>query len=83
MADSRFEVVAPHPLNLVCLRVAGDDDGPTDALIETLNRGGRHHVTRTVLDGRSALRVSIGARTTGSEHVEALWTACQAGVTGD
>jgi aromatic-L-amino-acid/L-tryptophan decarboxylase len=74
-ADDRFELVAPHPLNLVCLRVVGADDEPTDALIETINAAGRSHVTRTVLDGRSVLRVSIGARTTERRHVEALWTA--------
>ena len=72
-ADRRFELVAPHPLNLVCLRVAGDDDGPTDALIESINSSGLSHVTRTVLDGRSVLRVSVGARATEREHVEALW----------
>jgi aromatic-L-amino-acid decarboxylase len=72
--DDRFEVVAPHPLSLVCLRVVGESDGPTDALIESINATGRHHVTRTVLDGRSVLRVSIGARTTERRHVEALWS---------
>ena len=36
-ADDRFEIVAPHPLNLICLRVAGDDDAPTDGLIERIN----------------------------------------------
>ena len=71
--DDRLEIVAPHPLNLVCLRVTGDGDEPTDALIERLNAGGRVHVTRTVLDSRSALRVSIGARTTERENVELLW----------
>jgi aromatic-L-amino-acid decarboxylase len=80
MADDRFEVVAPHPLNLVCLRVAGDGDEPTDALIEAVNSAGRAHVTRTVLDGRSVLRVSIGARTTERQHVEALWAECRAAV---
>ena len=73
--DDRFEIVAPHPLNLVCLRIAGEDDGPTDALIESINATGRFHVTRTVLDGRSVLRVSIGTRATERQHVEALWTA--------
>jgi aromatic-L-amino-acid/L-tryptophan decarboxylase len=72
-ADERFEVVAPYPLNLVCIRVRGDGDAATDALIERINATGESHVTRTVLDGRSALRVSIGARTTGHEHVEAFW----------
>jgi aromatic-L-amino-acid decarboxylase len=75
--DDRFELVAPHPLNLVCLRVAGEGDGPTDALIEAINTSGRAHVTRTVLDGRSVMRVSIGTRATEREHVEALWADCQ------
>ncbi|HSJ90452.1 MAG TPA: pyridoxal-dependent decarboxylase [Ilumatobacter sp.] len=73
--DDLFELVAPHPLNLVCLRVAGAEDAPTDALVDAINAAGRFHVTRTVLDGRSALRVSIGARSTEREHIEALWTA--------
>lgn len=75
--DGRFEVVAPHPLNLVCVRVAGDDDAPTDALIESINGGGRFHVTRTVLDGRSVMRVSIGTSSTEREHVAAFWAECQ------
>jgi aromatic-L-amino-acid decarboxylase len=76
--DDRFEIVAPHPLNLVCLRVTNDDSdsgAATDALISRINDAAEFHVTRTVLDGRVALRVSIGARTTERENVEALWTA--------
>ena len=73
-ADDRFEIAAPHPLNLICLRLTGDAaDVRTDAMIERLNAAGDAHVTRTVLDGRSVLRVSIGARTTERAHVEALW----------
>jgi aromatic-L-amino-acid decarboxylase len=72
-ADDRFEIVAPHPLNLVCLRVSGEGNEATDTLIEALNAAGRAHVTRTVLDDTSVLRVSIGARTTELEHVEGLW----------
>lgn len=75
--DDRFEIAAPHPLNLVCLRVAGEGDAQTDALVDAVNAGGRFHVTRTVLDGRSALRVSIGARATERRHVEALWAECR------
>jgi aromatic-L-amino-acid/L-tryptophan decarboxylase len=78
--DDRFELVAPHPLNLVCFRVAGEGDGPTDALIEAINTSGRAHVTRTVLDGRSVMRVSIGTRATEREHVEALWAECRQAV---
>jgi len=77
-ADDRFEIVAPHPLNLVCLRLAGDGDADTDALVDRINAAGSSHVTRTVLDGRSVMRVSIGARTTERRHVESLWRDVQA-----
>ena len=44
-ADDRFEIVAPHPLNLLVLRVTGDDaaddDVLTDALIEAANATGK------------------------------------------
>ena len=75
--DERFEIVAPHPLNLLCLAVRADDataaDRATDALIEAANATGDALFTRTVLDGRSVLRFSIGARTTERHHVDAAW----------
>ena len=75
--DRRFEIFAPHPLNLLCLHVADDDpveaDRRTDALIEAANATGEAHFTRTVVDGRSVLRFSIGARTTERRHVDAGW----------
>jgi aromatic-L-amino-acid decarboxylase len=75
-ADDRFEVVAPHPLNLLCLRLrSGDAD--TDALIERANATGELLVTRTVLDGAVALRISIGARATEWRHVAAAWSLLQ------
>lgn len=73
----RFDVVAPHDLNLVCLAVAAPGDAErdrrTDALIERANADTDAHYTRTVLDGRSVLRISIGARTTTRDHVLAAW----------
>ena len=71
-ADDRFEVVAPHPLNLLCLRLRAGD-AATDALIEAANATGRALFTRTVLDGSTALRFSIGARTTTERHVRDGW----------
>ncbi len=71
-ADPRFEVVAPHPLNLLCMRLK-DGDAATDALIEAANATGRALFTRTVLDGASALRFSIGSRATSAEHVRDGW----------
>jgi aromatic-L-amino-acid decarboxylase len=82
-ADTRFEIVAPHPLNLLCLAVASPDsdsdpnpavaDRLTDELIERANASGNAWFTRTTLDDRSVLRFSIGARTTEREHVLAGW----------
>ena len=54
-------------------RRRADDRRRTDSLIEQANAGGQALFTRTVLDGRSVLRVSIGSRTTTREHVLAAW----------
>jgi aromatic-L-amino-acid decarboxylase len=75
-ADPRFEVVAPYPLNLLCLAVV-DGDAATDRLIEKANATGTVLFTRTVLDGRSVLRFSIGARTTQERHVRSAWRLLQ------
>ncbi len=76
-ADDRFELVAPPRLGLVCLALRHDDvevaNAVTDRLIELVNDTGEVQVTRTVLDGRSVLRVSVGARTTETRHVDAAW----------
>jgi aromatic-L-amino-acid decarboxylase len=71
-ADGRFEIVAPHPLNLLCIRaVAGD--AATESLIERANASGHALFTRTVLDGQTVLRVSIGSRATEAQHVDDAW----------
>jgi len=75
-ADPRFEIVAPHPLNLLCLSLVAGNDA-TDALIERANASGAALFTRTVLDGRVACRVSVGGRTTDARHVEAAWHLLQ------
>jgi aromatic-L-amino-acid decarboxylase len=76
-ADRRFDIVAPHPLNLLCIACANDDpaaaNSATDALIEAANASGIGLFTRTVLDGRSVLRISIGARATTRDHVITMW----------
>jgi len=71
--DQRFAVVAPHPLNLLCIRLAEGDEA-TESLIERANASGRALFTRTVLDGRTALRISIGGRTTEEIHVAEAWS---------
>jgi aromatic-L-amino-acid decarboxylase len=71
--DGRFEIVTPHPLNLLCIRLVGDARD-TDRLIDRMNDSGEAHVTRTVLNDQVVIRVSIGSRTTERKHVEALWS---------
>jgi aromatic-L-amino-acid decarboxylase len=76
-AEDRFEIVAPHPLNLLCIARRGasleEANAATDSLIERANNTGEALFTRTVLDGRSVLRISIGARTTQRHNVIAAW----------
>jgi aromatic-L-amino-acid decarboxylase len=75
-ADERFEIVSAHPLNLLCVALR-EGDAATDRLIEDANATGTVLFTRTVLDGRSVLRFSIGARATQERHVRAAWALLQ------
>ena len=68
----RLEVVAPHPLNLVCFRHL-DGDVATAGLLQALNATGRVLLTHTRLEDRYVIRVSIGAQTTEARHIDALW----------
>lgn len=72
-ADPRFEILAPHPMNLVCLALRAGNDA-TDRWIEEANATRDVLFTRTVLDGRSALRFSVGGWATERRHVEAAWS---------
>ena len=76
-AEPGLALAAPPSLALVCLRVeTGDpvgDDAATRALLAAVNDSGRAFVTHTVVDGRYALRVAIGATTTGRADVDGLW----------
>ena len=74
--DDRFEVVAPHPLNLLCVRLKAGNEA-TDAMIVAANDTGKALFTRTVLDGTVACRISIGARATEDHHVKAGWELLQ------
>src|SRR4029453_8834699 len=64
-ADARFDVVAPSPFSLVCLRPRWADDIDADVatmtLLERLNDGGEVFLTHTTVGGQAVLRVSIGA----------------------
>jgi len=78
-----WELVAPVPLQTVCIRhvVDGLDEPALAAhnleIARAINRGGRAYLTPSVVDGKQILRVSIGAERTERRHVEELWEALQ------
>lgn len=77
-AEPGFELAAPAPLSVVCLRAfAGRPEGERDRLNETLfeavNADGRFLLSHTRLRGRYVIRVAIGNLKTEARHLDALW----------
>ena len=80
VAETRnWRVLAPVPLQTLCVRHEPPGMGP-DALdrhtlnwAARINQSGEAYVTPALLDGRWMVRVSIGAELTEREHVEQLW----------
>ncbi len=82
-AAANWKVVAPIPLQTVCVRheppgLSGAAlDRHTLGWADRLNRSGEAWVTPATLDGKWMIRVSIGAELTEREHLAALWEAMQ------
>jgi len=74
--DSRFEVAAPAPLNLVCFRHRGGDKS-TEELMNRLNKSGDLYLTHTRLNDRFTLRFCVGQTNTEQRHVERAWQRIQ------
>lgn len=78
-AASDWKILAPVPLQTVCIRhepagLEGEAlDKHTLAWADRINRSGHAYLTPAILDGRWMVRVSIGAIATEKHHVEALW----------
>ncbi len=94
-AEPGWELLAPVPLQTVCLRhvpqrSAGDEGALAAhnlAIAAAVNLEGRAYITPSQVKGRQMLRVSIGAQATEREHVRTLWdelrrAAAAASVTG-
>ncbi|MGH9499383.1 MAG: pyridoxal-dependent decarboxylase [Terriglobales bacterium] len=75
-ADSRFELAAPVPLNLVCFRHQGGDE-VNQGIMERLNRSGDLYLTHTKLANRTTLRLCVGQTNTEARHVERAWKRIQ------
>ncbi len=70
--DERFEIVAQHPLSLVCFRLRGADE-PNEKLLARLNAGGEVFLTHTRVNGAYALRLAVGSPATQQRHLERAW----------
>jgi aromatic-L-amino-acid decarboxylase len=77
-SDSRFELLAPVDLSLVCFRL---NDGREEKALDDLNRrllqrtnaSGKIFLTHTTLKGRYTIRLVVGQRTTAERHVREAW----------
>jgi aromatic-L-amino-acid decarboxylase len=77
-SDSRFELLAPADLSLVCFRLNDGReekalDGLNRRLLERTNASGKVFLTHTTLKGRYTIRFVVGQRTTAERHVREAW----------
>ena len=74
-----WEILAPHPLSVVCYRYApaalGDVrlDALNEAILAAVNADGRIMISATKLHGRTALRLAIGNERTTRDDVVLAW----------
>ena len=79
-ATPDWEVVAPHPLSVVCFRYRPKDERNGEALdarnarlLEAVNGTGEMFVSHTRIDGNYAIRLAIGNLRTQAADVRAAW----------
>lgn len=82
-AEPGWSVLAPVDLGAVAFRYeGGEDEATTDArnmaILDQVNGTGEAFMTHTSLNGRIALRVSIGNLKTTRADIERLWTLLRA-----
>jgi len=76
-----FEILAPHPLSVVCFRhlpaglarSAGALDQHNQRMVDEINRGGIAFLSTTRLNGRLAIRFAIGNARTTPADVRETW----------
>jgi aromatic-L-amino-acid decarboxylase len=71
-SDSRFEIMAPVSINLVCFRLRGPDSA-SEKLMQKLNSSGKLFLSHTKLNGKFVLRLCVGQTYTSEEHVHSAW----------
>ncbi|MDQ2907992.1 MAG: pyridoxal-dependent decarboxylase, partial [Candidatus Eremiobacteraeota bacterium] len=79
-AEADWEVVAPHPLSVVCFRYAptGHNGAACDernaAIVDAVNATGEAFLSTTRLRGRLVIRLAVGNERTTEDDVRAAWT---------
>ena len=84
-AAPEWELLAPAPLQTVCLRhvpsaLAGDEEAlaaHNAEVVARINAEGRFYYGTSILKGTLIQRVSVGAQATGREDLERFWTGLQ------
>ncbi|HLK86308.1 MAG TPA: pyridoxal-dependent decarboxylase [Candidatus Binataceae bacterium] len=84
-ATEDFELLAPHPLSVVCFRHApqklGKDDATLDEhnqrVVDEINRAGFAFLSTTRLHERVAIRFAIGNARTAFDDVQKTWELLQ------
>jgi aromatic-L-amino-acid decarboxylase len=79
--DTRFQLLAPVTMAVVCFRLTKGDGGATDEELNELNRGlvervnatGQVYLTHTTLRGRVAMRLAVGNVLTTERHLAQVY----------
>ncbi|MCU1259662.1 MAG: amino acid decarboxylase [Bryobacterales bacterium] len=71
-ADPDFEICAPTPMSVVCLRKKTSDE-ENEAILERVNASGEIFLSHTRLHGKYVIRIAIGNMGTTREHVFRAW----------
>ena len=72
-----FEMLAPVPFALVCFRACPknveDLDALNEAIMNEINASGEAYLSHTKLNGKYAIRLSIGSIKVEQKHIEKIW----------
>lgn len=77
--EDNWEIVAPHPLSVVCFRLSSGAYTPqmldvlNERLLHAVNATGEVFISSTKINGRTTLRMAIGNERTTSSDVRTAW----------
>lgn len=72
-----WEMIAPVPFALVCLRAKGDDlnrsNDLNERIMNNINASGEAYISHTKLNGKYTLRLSVGSIHVEERHLKKVW----------